>query len=65
MPIFETKLLTLDPSLFANGVYRLRLSAWDLVGRSSTLEARIVIDSTQKNFATVSRERRQLPIGGT
>ncbi|MER2625129.1 MAG: putative Ig domain-containing protein, partial [Accumulibacter sp.] len=39
---------TIDPGRLANGVWRLRLTAWDLAGRSSEIESRIVVDSTDK-----------------
>ena len=39
---------TLDPSLWANGIYQLRFSAWDLVGRTTELGARIIVDSQNK-----------------
>jgi hypothetical protein len=38
----------IDPGRLANGVWRLRLTAWDLAGRSSEIESRIVVDSTDK-----------------
>ncbi|ULU23434.1 tandem-95 repeat protein [Dyella terrae] len=43
-------LASLDPTAFANGVYQLRLTAWDLQGRTSEVDARVVINSAQKNF---------------
>ncbi|MDZ4253493.1 MAG: hypothetical protein U1A72_13070 [Sulfuritalea sp.] len=45
-------LASLDPATFANGVYQLRLTAWDLVGRTSEIDARIVIDTAQKTLGT-------------
>ncbi|MHB8166023.1 MAG: dockerin type I domain-containing protein, partial [Sulfuricella sp.] len=45
-------LASLDPSRFMNGVYQLRLTAWDLVGRTSEINSRIIIDSTSKDFGT-------------
>jgi VCBS repeat-containing protein len=45
---------SIDPALLHNGVYNLRLSAWDLVGRTTELNARIVIDSAQKTIAVQS-----------
>jgi hypothetical protein len=45
---------SIDPALLHNGVYNLRLSAWDLMGRTSEINARIVIDSAQKNITTQS-----------
>ncbi|QKS29665.1 MAG: tandem-95 repeat protein [Candidatus Accumulibacter similis] len=42
-------LATLDPGLLANGVWHLRLLARDLAGRSSQIEATVVIDSSLKS----------------
>ena len=50
----QAALPSIDPALLHNGVYTLRLSAWDLMGRTSELDARIVIDSAQKT-STASR----------
>ncbi|UUZ69428.1 putative Ig domain-containing protein [Polaromonas sp. P2-4] len=47
----QLSLASLDPALFANGVYQLRFSAWDLVGRTSEINARVIIDTAQKNLA--------------
>ena len=44
-------LTNIDPATLANGVYQLRLSAWDLVGRTTTINARVVIDTEQKNLS--------------
>ncbi|MDB5857580.1 MAG: hypothetical protein JWQ76_1269, partial [Ramlibacter sp.] len=44
----DRDLATLDPAQWANGVYRLRLSATDLAGRTRELETRIVVDSLAK-----------------
>ncbi len=41
-------LASLDPGRLANGVWRLRLTAWDLSGRSGEIETRVVIDSPDK-----------------
>ncbi|ROZ61645.1 Ig-like domain-containing protein [Ramlibacter sp. WS9] len=41
-------LASLDPAAFANGVYSVRLSAWDLQGRTSEINARVIIDSAAK-----------------
>ncbi|MES2205594.1 MAG: putative Ig domain-containing protein [Pseudomonadota bacterium] len=45
-------LTNLDPATLPNGVYTLRLTASDLAGRSSEIEARIIIDTVQKTFNT-------------
>jgi hypothetical protein len=42
-------LATLDPGLLANGVWHLRLLARDLAGRSSRIEAAVIIDSSLKS----------------
>jgi hypothetical protein len=47
-----------------NGVYSLRLSAWDLVGRTSEIDARIVIDTAQKNITTQSATDQIYTLGG-
>ncbi|UOP01495.1 hypothetical protein [Kingella potus] len=44
----EYELAEFDPRLFANGIYRLRLRATDLAGRSSEIYARIMADSADK-----------------
>jgi hypothetical protein len=43
---------TLDPARFANGVYRLRLTAHNLRGGASEIDSRVVIDSTAKQLTT-------------
>ena len=43
-------LATLDPALLANGVYALRLTAWDLSGRTSEIDTRVVVDSADKRI---------------
>ena len=50
----QLDLISIDPSKFANGVYQLRLSAWDLVGRTTEIEARIIIDTAQKDLSTLT-----------
>ncbi len=47
-------LQSIDPALLHNGVYTLRLSAWDLQGRTGEIEARIVIDTAQKTYDSIS-----------
>jgi len=67
----------LDPAAWANGVYRLRLTAWDVAGRTTERETRVVVDSAVKQPAqalhsdvTVQLDghafsvRRELPQGG-
>jgi hypothetical protein len=46
----QRDLTELDPARLANGVYRLRLRAWDLQGRVSEIESRVIIDSPNKNL---------------
>jgi hypothetical protein len=41
-------LAAIDPSTLANGVYAIRLTAWDLNGRTSQIDTRVVIDSATK-----------------
>ncbi|HEX8964211.1 MAG TPA: putative Ig domain-containing protein, partial [Rhodocyclaceae bacterium] len=41
-------LAELDPARFTNGVYRLRLSATDLAGRTAEIEARVIVDTATK-----------------
>ncbi|MDB5858608.1 MAG: hypothetical protein JWQ76_2297, partial [Ramlibacter sp.] len=55
---------TLDPDSFANGVYTLRLSAWDLAGRLQEIEARIVIDSAAKDAPQASVSDQAYALGG-
>jgi VCBS repeat-containing protein len=55
---------SIDPALLHNGVYSLRLSAWDLVGSTTELNARIVIDSAQKNIATQTATDQTYTLGG-
>ena len=43
-------LATLDPATLANGVYVLRLRASDLSGRTTEIEARILVDSAAKTL---------------
>jgi len=50
----QLDLISIDPSKFANGVYQLRLSAWDLVGRTTEIEARIIIDTAQKDLGKLA-----------
>ena len=44
----QTALATLDPHTLNNGVYQLRLTAWDLAGRSTTQMVSLLIDSSEK-----------------
>jgi hypothetical protein len=48
-------LATLDPRRFDNGLYQLRLSAWDLAGRSSEIAATLIIDSTARLSPVIAR----------
>src|SRR5690606_14417695 len=45
---------SLDPAKLANGVYTLRLRAWDLSGRTAEIETRIIVDSETKALGTVT-----------
>ena len=47
----QLDLFSIDPAKFANGVYQLRLSAWDLSGRTTEIEARIIIETAQKTIS--------------
>jgi len=47
-------LATLDPATLANGVYVLRLRAFDLSGRTTEIEARILVDSATKTLTQAS-----------
>ncbi|HCZ13964.1 MAG TPA: hypothetical protein DHV85_05060, partial [Candidatus Accumulibacter sp.] len=42
----------LDPHRFDNGIYRLRLTAWDVAGRSSEIAARVLIETADKTFVS-------------
>jgi hypothetical protein len=57
-------LTTLDPQKLDNGLYQLRLSAWDLAGRSSEIAATLIIDSTDKTFASHSQADATLSLAG-
>ncbi|WP_164671072.1 hypothetical protein, partial [Pseudomonas viridiflava] len=37
-------------------IYRLRLTAWDLVGRTSEIESRVTLDSTAKTFGSGTQD---------
>jgi VCBS repeat-containing protein len=50
----QLDLTNLDPAKFANGVYQLRLTAWDLAGRTTEIEAQIIIDSAQKDLSQLT-----------
>ena len=47
-------LTTLDPAHWANGVYELRLRAWDLSGRETEIASRILVDSSTKALTQAS-----------
>lgn len=57
-------LTSLNPELFHNGVYTLRVSAWDLVGRATELNARVVIDTVLKTSAVQSATDRLYTLAG-
>ncbi|MDD2761989.1 MAG: hypothetical protein PHH11_17065, partial [Methylomonas sp.] len=54
----------LDPEQWANGVYVLRLSAWDLAGRTSEISARILIAGEQKTIAAEQTTDALFDLGG-
>ena len=54
----------IDPAQWANGIYVLRFTAWDLVGRTSELYARILIDSDIKTTATQQTTDALFALGG-
>ena len=60
----QLDIASLDPALFANGVYQVRFSAWDLVGRTTTIDARVIIDAQQKNLATTTTTDVSYTLGG-
>ena len=47
-------LASLDPALWANGVYTLRLRAYDLVGRTTEISTRVLVDSAIKRLTQAS-----------
>ena len=49
-------LANLDPRLYNNGVYQLRVTAWDLTGRTTTQVVTVLIDSTDKVARTVATD---------
>jgi len=57
-------LATLDPQQLDNGIYQLRLTAWDLAGRSSEIDATLIIDSADKTFASHSQTDAALTLAG-
>ncbi|MDK2126935.1 putative Ig domain-containing protein, partial [Parachitinimonas caeni] len=57
-------LATLDPRQYANGVYRLRLTAWDLAGRQSEIDSRLIVDSADKQAALARASDGLFQLGG-
>jgi len=57
-------LATLDPQKLDNGLYQLRLTAWDLAGRSSEIASRLIIDSAHKTFTSHSQADATLTLAG-
>ena len=45
----DGRLVEIDPASFANGIYRLRLSATDISGRNSSVESKLEINSNNKS----------------
>ncbi|WP_198080418.1 CARDB domain-containing protein, partial [Acinetobacter calcoaceticus] len=56
-------IFTIDPALFVNGAYQLRLTAWDLVGRVEELYANIEINSVTKQLNQATHVDASLQIG--
>ncbi|MFX8597261.1 hypothetical protein ABTM29_19430, partial [Acinetobacter baumannii] len=56
-------IFTIDPALFVNGAYQLRLTAWDLVGRVEELYANIEINSVTKQLNQATYVDASLQIG--
>ncbi len=40
----------LDPHAYLNGIYQLRLTVWDLAGRTSELSANVILNTATKTF---------------
>ena len=57
-------LATLDPALLANGVYAMRLTAWDVNGRTSEIDTRVVVDSTVKHLSQALASDATFTLGG-
>jgi hypothetical protein len=57
-------LTTIDPATLSNGVYQLRLSAWDLSGRTTEISSRLLIDSSTKTFTQASKTDANFMLGG-
>ena len=53
-----------DPTQFANGVYQLRFTAWDLAGRTSEINTRILIDSATKQPSQATATDGVYSLGG-
>ncbi|WP_374352805.1 Ig-like domain-containing protein, partial [Chitinimonas sp.] len=56
-------LVRLDPAGLANGVYQLRLSAWDVSGQVSELASQLVIDSSNKQLSQGSDSTARFQLG--
>ncbi|WEI17184.1 Ig-like domain-containing protein [Acinetobacter proteolyticus] len=56
-------IFALNPALLANGVYQLRLTAWDLIGRVEELYANIEISSSAKQLNQASHVDATLQLG--
>ena len=50
------ELAAFDPESLPNGIYRLRLTAWDLAGRASEIEARVLVDTPRKTGSLQSAD---------
>ena len=57
-------LSALDPANYGNGLYQLRLTAWDLSGRISEQDARLTIDSSLKTPPLASASDVTYQLGG-
>ncbi len=64
MALTELVAATLAPEQFANGVYQLRITAWDLAGRTSEITSRVIIDSANKQAPQAAATDAVYSLGG-
>ena len=57
-------LARVDPAQWANGIYQLRLRAWDLAGRTSEISGRLQVDSASKALLQGSASDAVFTLGG-
>jgi len=57
-------LASFDPALWNNGVYQLRLTAWDLAGRTSEIDARLIVDTDTKTIDAATSTDGAYVLGG-